>query len=81
MGDAHRLCRLIWKNLHDGISYIGQRAEPARGQRNHARKNSLRRYANWAAKSRLLPHRRWCPRGNFQQSGCTESAILKPLHT
>ena len=26
---AHRLCRLIWKILHDGISYIEQCAEPA----------------------------------------------------
>ena len=25
---AHRLCRLIWKILHDGISYIEQGAEP-----------------------------------------------------
>ena len=25
---AHRLCRLIWKILHDGISYIKQGAEP-----------------------------------------------------
>jgi transposase len=35
---AHRLCRLVWKILHEGISYVEQGSEPdARTKHRHAR--------------------------------------------
>ena len=36
---AHRLCRLVWKILHDGINYIGQGTEtPPQAKKRRAQK-------------------------------------------
>lgn len=38
---AHRLCRLVWKILHDGVSYIEQAAEPTpQAKKRHTRRLS-----------------------------------------
>jgi len=58
---AHRLCRLVWKMLHEGVSYIEQGSEPdARTKRRRAR-NLLRALRKLGYDVNLQPTSTACP--------------------
>ena len=58
---AHRLCRLLWKILHEAVSYVEQGSEPdARTKRRRAR-NLLRALRKLGYDVNLIPTSTACP--------------------
>jgi hypothetical protein len=48
---AHRLCRLIWKDLHDGVAYVEKGFEPNPKALKERRRSLWLTSGNWATKS------------------------------
>jgi hypothetical protein len=72
---AHRLGKLAWKILHDGVSYIEQGEETNPKASDAGPRNSLKLSANSAMLSRSapsFPSHSPSFRGSFQESGCDE---------
>jgi hypothetical protein len=75
---AHRLCRLAWKILHEGVSYIEQAEEPtpqAKNRRAQRLTQALRRLGYQVAITPVTRQLR-SPRGDFPRSGRYSAASL-----
>src|SRR6202008_2204815 len=83
---AHRLCRMVWKILHDGVRYVEQGAQrdpKALKQRMHTMARSLRQLG-YDVNLDITPHSalaRSCSSkgifdgGDFRRSGAEEAAV------